>query len=86
MNFAFAEGVEDKFVIGTLPNEGFFSSFISVVSNLVWADEHHKTPVVNWDSRSLMYQSKGYNGAKNPWEYYFEPVSSATYEDRKSVV
>jgi len=86
MNFAFAEGVEDKFVIGTLPNEGFFSSFISVVSNLVWADEHHKTPVVNWDSRSLMYQSKGYNGAKNPWEYYFEPVSSATYDPKEAGV
>lgn len=76
----FASDLKEKFVIGTFKNEGFFSSFIAVLSNLMWADKNQKTPVVYWDQTSLFYQENGYNGFSNPWEYYFSPVSHLKYE------
>lgn len=70
---------KQKFVIGVHPH-GFFSSFLGVIGNLHWADANDREPVVYWDKRSLYYQLEGYNDAHNVWEYYFEPVSDATYE------
>lgn len=60
---------------------GFFSSFFSVLDNLAWCERNNVTPTVYWGKNSLYYQSGGYNGSENNvWEYYFEPISSVTYE------
>ena len=69
----------EKFVIGSAEKEGFFSSFLAVLSNLAWADKNGKTPIVQWNEISYYYQPQGYNGSYNPWEYYFEPVSEEHY-------
>ncbi len=71
---------EDKHVIGAMPNEGFFSSFVSVVNSLMWAEANGKTPVIYWDEKSLFH-----NGSGNSWEYYFEPVSSLSYHPREGL-
>ncbi|HSX26763.1 MAG TPA: nodulation protein NodZ [Chlamydiales bacterium] len=71
---------EEKFVIGTFRNEGFFSSFVGVLNGLIWAEKQGKMPVVHWTEDSYFYQKGGWNGAQNPWEYYFEPVSPLTYK------
>lgn len=70
----------EKFVIGAFPHEGLFSSFLCVLSNMLWAEKNGKVPVVYWNEKSLYYQKQGYNGQSNAWEYYFYPVSEAIYE------
>lgn len=69
-----------KHVIGT-SQDGFFSSFLSVLNHLGWCEKIKKIPVVYWDERSLYYDNKGYNGTYNVWEYYFEPVSHLQYQE-----
>ena len=70
-----------KLVIGYHhPRAGFFSCFLGVVNNLIWCDKKNVTPVVYWGDDCLYYETEGYNGSKNVWEYYFEPVSQATYD------
>ena len=60
---------------------GFFHNMIGVINKLNWADQFDLTPVVYWGPSSQYYQKEGYNGATDPWEYYFAPVSSVTYEE-----
>ncbi len=69
-----------KHVIGYQEGAGLFYNFLGVVNNLIWSKKNSKEPVVYWGPISLYYQKKGYKGKKNVWEYYFEPVSSATLE------
>ncbi|MDR3550762.1 MAG: hypothetical protein P4L31_05070, partial [Candidatus Babeliales bacterium] len=64
-----------KHVIGVHPGAGFFSAFLGALNQLDWCQRTKKTPVVYWDDRSLYYDSKGFNGSRNVWEYYFKPVS-----------
>jgi hypothetical protein len=71
---------QEKFVMGTSPSEGLFSSFLAVISGLIWAKKNQKIPVVYWTQDSCYAESGGYNGSLNPWEYYFKPVSSLSYE------
>ncbi len=68
----------EKYVIGN-PGSGFFSSFICTLNHLIWCEENNKIPVVYWGENSQFYSSKGFNGAMNVWEYYFEPVSDLSY-------
>jgi hypothetical protein len=77
-HLAFAE---EKFVIGNVASEGLFSSFLTVISSLIWAEKNHKTPVVYWNQDCCYASAEGYNGASNPWEYYFKPVSSLSYQN-----
>jgi hypothetical protein len=58
---------------------GLFVNFGLVLSNLDWCIRKHVTPVVYWNETCLYYTKDGYNGSHNVWEYYFEPVSSASY-------
>ncbi len=53
----------------------FFASLYCVLNHIKWCEENNKIPVVYWDSRSQYYNSQGFNGKTNVWEYYFEPVS-----------
>lgn len=72
----YAVGASEKHVIGCHCG-GFFSIFISVLNDLAWCERNGKVPVVNWmSSECLYYQKKRYYGKKNPWEYYFLPVSN----------
>jgi hypothetical protein len=68
----------EKHVIGCCSN-GFFSIFFGVLNHIAWCEKNNKAPVVYWGPDCLYYQPQGYNGSTNAWEYYFEPVSSATY-------
>ena len=68
-----------KHVIGCR-HAGFFSNFFAVLHNLDWCVRKNIIPIVYWDSVSRYYNSKGYNGKLNAWEYYFEPTSHLSYE------
>lgn len=54
---------------------GFFSLFFLVLDALVMADRYGLTPVVEFGEHTLYYQGTKINGSRNPFEYYFEPVS-----------
>ena len=80
-----AAGDGRPFVIGSHVGSsnkgaGFFFCFMGVLNNLAWCERNNRTPIVFWDHRSLYYEKNGYHGAHNVWEYYFEPVSEASYD------
>jgi len=78
-------GKINKLVAGRC-EAGFFSDFISVLSYLNWHEKTRIPLVIYWDSQSPYYQPKGYNGSKNVWEYYFEPVSKFSYKPGDIIV
>jgi hypothetical protein len=67
-----------KHVIGANPH-GFFSNFLVTLGHLLWCDVNGQQPVVFWDKRFLYFEPEGWNNTQNAWEYYFDPVSSETY-------
>ncbi len=69
-----------KFVIGVQKTWGFFADFFSTIHNVQACTENNLIPVVLWDSECLYYQPQGYNNSFNAWEYYFEPISSLSYQ------
>lgn len=76
----------NKHVIGCYPRAGLFSIFFSVLNDLAWCERNGKIPVVNWETKQCAYyQKKGYNGKKNPWDYYFLPVSRLSYTKHDKV-
>lgn len=72
-----------KHIIGYWP-AGFCSSFIAVLNHLAWCQDNNKIPVVNWRN-AFFYQENGFNESKNPWEYYFEPISILKYESEEFI-
>jgi hypothetical protein len=74
-----------KHVIGAR-GAGFFSEFLSVLGHLVWCEAAEKQPVVFWGKPFLYYEPEGWNNTKNAWEYYFDPVSTATYDSINDIV
>src|SRR5580700_8220598 len=74
-----------KFVIGAQCYCGLFAVFIRTLSTLDWTRRTGKTPVIYWDTKMPYYQHGGYEGTKNVWEYYFEPVSHLSYQPGDSV-
>lgn len=71
--------ISKKLVIGAW-GAGFFSDFFGVINSLAWCEKNNITPIVMWDNHSLYFSPGGYNESKNCWEYYFEPVSTETYD------
>jgi hypothetical protein len=69
-----------KYVIGIPEQCGFFSIFFATLVNIAWAKKHGREPVVYWQKKCAYMQEGGHNGATEPWEYYFEPVSELKYE------
>jgi hypothetical protein len=67
-----------KMVRGARPF-GFFSDFLLVLNHLEFCKANGLTPVIYWGEDSAYFVPEGYNGSKNVWEYYFEPVSTARY-------
>lgn len=64
---------------------GFFSEFLGVLGHLLWCEASGKLPVVYWDKSFVYYEPEGWNNIQNAWEYYFEPVSEAKYEQNDYV-
>jgi hypothetical protein len=61
-------------------NFGLFSNFLHTLQYLYLSEVEDRIPIVDWDI--VWYsQEKGYNGSKNVWEYYFEPVSPFSLKD-----
>jgi len=54
---------------------GLFSLFLQVVGQIYLSRGHNIIPVVYFNDHSLYWSAQGYNGARNVWEYYFEPIS-----------
>jgi hypothetical protein len=59
---------------------GFFAEFLWTLNHLEWCKRNKKIPVVYWGERFAYYSPAGFNGSYNAWEYYFEPVSSLSYQ------
>ncbi|MEM9149841.1 MAG: hypothetical protein AAGB19_05245 [Cyanobacteria bacterium P01_F01_bin.3] len=61
---------------------GFFSNFFEVLGYARWCERNHITPLAyggrfcnDTYRRNLYWSEQGYNGARNVWEYFFEPLS-----------
>lgn len=78
-------GKQKKYVIG-VRKAGFFSNFLGVLNHLRWCEKNKKIPVIYWDKVSLYYTGEGFNGSKNSWEYYFEPVSNLRYKEGDKII
>ncbi|MDR3550283.1 MAG: hypothetical protein P4L31_02635, partial [Candidatus Babeliales bacterium] len=70
----------EKHIVGGRKTGGFFSNFLMLLCQLSWCEKNNKIPVVHWGQKqSLYYGGDGFTG-ENVWEYYFEPLSSLTYQ------
>lgn len=65
---------------------GFFALMRVVVNNLWFADRNGLTPVVELSNDILYAEKKICNGTKNPFEYYFEPINIANWENSTAIV
>ena len=74
----------DRHVIGVRP-VGFFSNFLQVINHLDWCKKTKTVPVVYWHSDFPYWQEEGFNGSFNAWEYYFDLVSSESYQSGDGV-
>lgn len=72
---------DQRFLVITSRPAGFFSLFFQVVGQLHQCEGDGTTPVVFFRDDCLFWEEGGWNGSRNPWEYYFEPVSDVSIED-----
>ncbi len=72
----------NKRVIGCQPGAGLFYNFLGVINNLQYCKKNNLEPIVYWGKHNLYYEETGYQGSKNVWEYYFEPISNASYTSK----
>lgn len=79
-SFSIQSEAHEKFVRGC-QGWGFFAEFLWVINHLDYCVTTGKVPIVYWNEHSSYYDPEGYNGSKNAWEYYFEPVSSLKYKN-----
>ena len=70
--------------IGSHRKGGLFYNFLGALNNIRYAESKNMVPVVLWDAPYLYFE-KGHGGTDNIWEYYFEPVSSAHYEENDTI-
>ena len=56
-----------------------------ILDHLYICEKQNKTPLIFWGKDSYYYTEEGFNGFKNCWEYYFEPVSSLKYKDLNEI-
>ncbi len=78
--------LEGSYVIN-FGRAGFFSNFFEVLGYVCWCERKRYTPVVYGgrycnDSyrRNMYWADSGYNGARNVWEYFFEPLSNKSVD------
>ncbi len=60
---------------------GFFSLYFQVLGWLEVCEEESIIPIVYWRSNCVYWEKRGYRGKRNPWEYYFHPVSKYSITD-----
>jgi hypothetical protein len=53
---------------------GLFSLIQQVISNIPWALSEGRIPIAYFQGRTCYWTPKGYRGADNVWEYYFEAI------------
>lgn len=69
------------FVINNLQKgSGFFFSWCQACRGLMVADRLGFIPVIDW-SNGAYFDESGMNGCMNPFEYFFEPVSSISLDE-----
>ena len=59
---------------------GFFSLFFEAIGQAYLAQKAGMTPVVYYNRHSPYWSDAGYNGERNLWNYFFEPLSSQRIE------
>ena len=65
-------------VIATRHNCGLWSMFFQVIGLIRYAERHGLEPVVYFNDATCWWSPDGYNGSRNAWEYFFEPISSVS--------
>ena len=71
-----------KYLVIQPRNVGFFSLFFQVLGNLEWCDREGYTALVDFTHEVCPYWiQEPFFGESNAWNYYFEPISSASLEN-----
>jgi hypothetical protein len=53
---------------------GLWSMFFQVIGLIRYAERHGLEPVVYFNDATCWWSPDGYNGSRNAWEYFFEPL------------
>jgi hypothetical protein len=61
--------------------QGFFSLVFQVLGQSYLAEKAGATPVVYFNRLCPYWSEAGYEGARNVWEYFFEPLSELSIHD-----
>lgn len=65
------------------PKCGLFAIFMFVLDHMAYAHDKGYIPILKMEKYDCLYkENKRINGTKNPWEYYFKPISKITLMDR----
>jgi len=65
-----------------LPGCGMFAIFMYVLDHLAYATDNGYIPVLDSERYKCLYKEKRpINGTKDPWRYYFEPISDIQVKD-----
>jgi hypothetical protein len=76
------ENIEIYIIRRKPPGGGLFSNVNHVLQGLIYAKEMKMYPVVDMKNYATEYsQIYGFNGEKNAWEYFFNPVSNISLRD-----
>lgn len=76
------ENIEIYIIRRKPPGGGLFSNVNHVLQGLIYAKEMKMYPVVDMKNYATEYsQIYGFNGEKNAWEYFFNPVSNISLTD-----
>ncbi len=65
-------------LIAARHNCGLWSMFFQVIGLIRYAERHGLEPVVYFNDAICWWSPDGYNGSRNAWEYFFEPVGSVS--------
>jgi hypothetical protein len=60
---------------------GLFSLVLQVIGQVFLCRKAGVVPLVYFNSRCLYWSDRGHDGARNVWEYYFDPVSECAITD-----
>ena len=63
------------------PECGLFSIVFQVLGLARWAKRSGIKPLVYLGREVCFWEEGGYNGSRNAWEYFFEPISKITLRD-----
>lgn len=72
------------YVAKTMGCDGFFAELRFVLHEIYFADKYGFIPVATMSEKSCYAEDSEINGSKNPFEYYFKPVSEINYKHAES--